>query len=174
MLNSLSQRRSLMRDRLLAVVLALATSMPAVLSAQSPVPEEPRLEDLAWLEGEWHRQTRRGTSIERWQLLPDGGLVGESLVVPTGTTEEIELEALLLVRMGADVFYIARPRQNEFPTGFRLLSATAEEAVFENSGHDFPQRIVYRRDGPDAFVATISGPGDSGQVQEIDFRFARR
>jgi hypothetical protein len=40
--------------------------------------------------------------------------------------------------------------------------------VFENLEHDFPQRIEYQRDG-DRLTATISGPGEDGEVQSISF-----
>ena len=95
-------------------------------------------------------------------------------MIAVGSTEEVQVEALLLLRMGADIFYIARPRQNEFPIGFRLVSQTDIEAVFENATHDFPQRITYRRTSDDGFTATIDGPGDDGETQEIAFHFTRR
>jgi len=144
----------------------------ALLGATPAAPQDD-LEGLAWLEGEWQRETRRGLSIERWSRLPDGGLVGESVVIPADGGAEFQVEALLLVRMGADIFYVARPRQNELPIGFRLVAQTDTEAVFENPTHDFPQRITYQRTAPDAFTATIVGPGDDGEPQEITFHFTR-
>jgi len=152
----------------LAVLLAVT-----LLGATSPVPQDD-LQGLAWLEGEWQRETRRGLSIERWSRLPDGGLVGESVVIPSDGSESFQVESLLLVRMGTDIFYIARPRQNEFPIGFRLMAQTDTEVVFENPTHDFPQRITYLRTTPDAFTATIVGPGDDGEPQEVAFHFTRR
>ena len=95
-------------------------------------------------------------------------------MIPAGSDNEVQVEALLLVRMGADIFYIARPRQNAFPTGFRMVSQSDTEATFENATHDFPQRITYRRTSDDAFTATIAGPDDDGETQEIDFHFTRR
>ncbi len=164
-------------------VVTLGTASLLVLSAASlalligvgsaSASAQSELDGLAWLEGEWQRTTRRGLSIERWARLPGGGLVGESVVIPLDGTEEVQLESLLLVRMGADVFLIARPRQNDYPAGFRLVAQTDTEAVFENPTHDFPQRITYWRTAQDSFTATIAGPGDDGETQEIAFHFVR-
>jgi hypothetical protein len=151
-----------------------AAAGPAAHAQVATAPEGAALEAFAWLEGEWQRQTRRGLSIERWRLLPNGGLEGESVVIPAGSDDEIQVEALLLVRMGADIFYIARPRQNPYPTGFRLVSVSDDAAVFENPEHDFPQRITYRRTSAAGLTVTIDGPGDDGAPQEIDFTFERR
>lgn len=130
------------RRRALLSVLAmiLAASLPLVGAARPTAQDD--LEGLDWLVGEWHRETRSGLSIERWHRLPDGGFVGESVVIRAGGSEEVQVEALLLVHMGADIFYIVRPRQNEYPIGFRLITQTDTEFVFENPTHDFPQRIT--------------------------------
>ena len=42
--------------------------------------------------------------------------------------------------------------------------------VVEQPEHDFPQKVVYRREG-DALTATISGPAGDGQEQSIDFNY---
>jgi hypothetical protein len=152
----------------------LAAVLGVALLGATPAASQDDLEGLAWLEGEWQRETRRGLSIERWSRLPGGGLVGESVVIPADGGEEFQVEALLLVRMGADIFFVARPRQNEFPIGFRLVAQTDTEAVFENPTHDFPQRITYLRTASDSFTATIVGPGDDGEPQEVAFHFVRR
>ncbi len=129
---------------------------------------------FAWLEGEWQRATRSGVSIERWRRVPGVGLVGEGARLPDGADTEIHSEALLLVTMGADTFYIARPAENPYPTAFRLISLTDDTAVFENPTHDFPQRITYQRVSEEAMTASIEGPGDGAQVRRIDFEFVRR
>ncbi|MGD8328308.1 MAG: DUF6265 family protein [Acidobacteriota bacterium] len=140
--------------------------MATILSAQTAGPA-----DLAWLEGEWQRATRSGTAIERWTRT-EAGLVGEAVVARDG--REQQTEALLLVVMGGELYYIAKPVENAYPVAFRLLSADDGALVFENTTHDFPQRIVYRRTAPDAMTVTISGPGDDTAPRSIDFEFVRR
>ncbi len=135
--------------------------------------ESDALAELSWLVGDWERSTSQGLSVERWRLRPDGSLEGESVLFSMNGVQEVHAEAMLIVRMGADIFYIARPRQNEYPTGFRLLTAGNGQFVFENPNHDFPQRIVYRRDGEDAFTATISAATPDGP-QQVEFHFRRQ
>jgi hypothetical protein len=84
------------------------------------------------------------------------------------TTESLRLE-----RLGDDVFYTARPRQNLFPTAFRLIESDARRFVFENPEHDFPQRIVYERIGATKLHVRIEGD-DSGESHGVDFHFVRR
>ncbi len=151
--------------------IALALAAPA---ATSPAVQDDSLARLDWLEGEWQRTTRRGVAIERWRRVPGVGLVGEAVLLPTGADMEVHTEALLLVTMGADTFYIARPPENPNPTAIRLVTHANHTPVFEKPTHDFPQRIIYRRTSDDAMTASIEGPGDDGQVQRIDFEFRRR
>jgi hypothetical protein len=165
-------------------VLLLVTFVPgtAALSAALPNVAVPNaafltavqadaLADLAWLEGEWHRQTRNGSAIERWRRT-DAGLVGEALV--QRGDQSMQTEALLLAAMGGEIFYIAKPRENPYPVAFRLVSREGGAFVFENPEHDFPQRIIYTRTSDTAMTASIEGPGEGGAPQRIDFVFTRR
>jgi hypothetical protein len=86
----------------------------------------------------------------------------------------VSTEALLVVEMAGEVYYIPKPRENEYPVAFKLISATDSVFVFENTSHDFPQRITYRRTGDDSMVAEISGPGSDGEEMKIEFVFTRR
>jgi hypothetical protein len=55
-----------------------------------------------------------------------------------------------------------------------LVSRAGGEFVFENTTHDFPQRIIYSRVSDDAMMAAIEGPGEGGETQRIEFHFVRR
>ena len=63
----------------------------------------------------------------------------------------------------------ASPRGRE-AVAFPLTSSGPNEAVFENAGHDFPVKVVYRRVG-DRLIGTIYGPDDSNP---ISWEFRRR
>ena len=160
--------------RIPTTIFCVVAATAMLLTVATGTAQENGIGAFNWLEGEWQRTTRRGIVIERWESVAGIGLVGEAVLVPTGGTEEIHTEALLLVTMGTDTFYIARPPENPYPTGFRLVSLDGDTAVFENANHDFPQRIIYRRVSDDAMTASIEGPGDDGSVQRIDFEFVRR
>jgi len=155
-------------------VTALLVALAAIASASGAAAQN-ALERLDWLQGEWERTTSRGAiAIERWRPTAGIGLVGESVMLPPGGGSEVVTEALLLVPMGDGVFYVARPRENPYPVAFRLVSADGDTTVFENPTHDYPQRIVYRRTGPDTMTVWIEGPDPEGNNRRIDFDFRRR
>jgi hypothetical protein len=58
------------------------------------------------------------------------------------------------------------------PTVFRMITGSDGEVVFENPEHDFPQRIIYRRESADALFARIEGQ-EKGVNKAMDFRFKR-
>lgn len=149
-----------------AAALCTILVLAPVASAQSGA-----LDELAWLVGEWQRQTRSGTAIERWTRT-GAGLVGEG--VAQRGEQSMQTEALLLVEMVGELYYIAKPRENPYPVAFRLVSRADGAFVFENTDHDFPQRITYRRTAEESLTVVIEGPGDDGTPQRIAFEFTRR
>ena len=60
--------------------------------------------------------------------------------------------------------------QNE--TTFSLVSSTEGSLVFENPGHDFPQRIMYRSISTDQIIGRAEG-SVSGSLRGIDFPMSR-
>jgi hypothetical protein len=141
-------------------VLALATS--------GVQPAKPVAEDVGWLSGCW-AFTRNGRHvIENWAPPEGGTLIGLSRSVANGRTVEYEF---LLIRSGAGgLEYVAKPSGQ--PEGiFTATRVSATEVIFENPAHDFPKRIMYKRDG-DNLMAAIDGPMN-GQTRRIEFPFAK-
>jgi hypothetical protein len=68
------------------------------------------------------------------------------------------------------IVFIAQPG-GEQPTPFRLTAHDAKTLVFSNPAHDFPQRIEYRRTGPDTLEATV-GMID-GKGHKLVFKYVR-
>lgn len=56
-------------------------------------------------------------------------------------------------------------------TPFALLKLGDNEVVFENPAHDFPQRIIYRKEGSGLF-ARIEGK-DQGEPRHENFTYRR-
>ncbi len=156
----------------LTLTLFVGGSLPSA-TAQSPTTSEAALENLAWLEGAWDRETRRGTTTETWTRLGGGNYSGDATATPRDGGAARGVERLQIALISDEVVYIAEPI-NQSRTEFKLTSWTESEFVFENPEHDFPQKIVYLRTGESTFTATISGPDANGDTQEIDFPFTRR
>ena len=58
------------------------------------------------------------------------------------------------------------------PTAFRLVEVSGQRAVFENPGHDFPQRIIYRREG-DTLHARIEG-NQNGELRYSEWQWKKK
>jgi hypothetical protein len=127
----------------------LGAALALLLTAQSA----PRngVDDLAWMSGHW--QTADGATEETW-IAPRGGMMlGVGRTISDGVAREYEF---LRLQAGADGVPVYWSSPNSVtPVGFRLSQAGPSTATFDNPTHDFPQRIIYARDG-ETMVATIS------------------
>ena len=142
----------------------------ALGSLTAAVAQSSALDRLAWLGGCWAIETAEAGSVEHWTLPAGGTLLGISRTVRAGKTTEYEF---LQIREAADgrLVYVALP-SGQKETAFPMVRLNDEEVVFENPAHDFPQRILYRRDGSNRLVARIEGLR-GGKLRAIDFPMKR-
>ena len=127
------------------------------------------IDQMAWLTGCW-TQTQTETSIEERWMTPAGGvMLGMGRAVRSGKLRDYEYTRI--VETDGSLAYVAEPSGQDKAT-FPLKTLTSDEAVFENLAHDFPQRVIYRRQGPDAVAARIEGQID-GQARAVDFPYKR-
>ena len=125
--------------------------------------------DLAFLAGCWRIEANGRTIEEHWLTPAGGSLMGVGRTVAGGKT--VEYEFLQIRDLPGGLTYIAKP-SNQPEAQFRIAAKTADEIVFENPAHDFPQRIRYRRVGADRLEARIEGTLN-GKARSIDFPYAR-
>jgi hypothetical protein len=151
--------------RLLSPLVVAAVMAAPVTAAQ----ERATTSDLAFMSGCWRLEANGRTIDEHWLAPAGGSLMGISRTVAEGKT--VEYEFLQIRDLPDGLTYIARP-SGQPEASFRMLSRTADEIVFENPAHDFPQRIRYRRAGPDALHARIEGTL-KGKERSIDFPYRR-
>jgi uncharacterized protein DUF6265 len=145
--------------------LIVVTAMAVPLCAQ----KMSTVDDLAFVSGCWRLESNGRTIEEHWLAPAGGSLIGVGRTVSGGKTVEYEF---LQIRETADgLTYIAKP-SGQAEASFPLVSHSVDEVVFENPTHDFPQRIRYRRAGPDALHARIEGTMN-GKARGIDFPYAR-
>ena len=112
-----------------------------------------------WLSGCWELRTASRVTLEMWMPAMGDVMLGASRTTVGGTTREFE--HVRLHAEGERIVYTALPsgqREASFPS----ILVTDTMLVFENTAHDFPQRISYRKRGADSIVAQIEGPGPSG------------
>ena len=107
-----------------------------------------------WLIGTWQRETRNGIAYERWTKVSDRTLEGDSIVDDDTT----HLEFLRLEQFGHEIFYVPKVAHNRYPVPFKLVRAEEGSFVFEHPEHDFPQRIIYQRQGDDRLCQSRLNP----------------
>ena len=126
-------------------------------------------EDLAWLAGVWVDEKPDGSwTEESWGRPRGGAMLGTSLAGKGDKAGWFEFMRIAPDEAGRLAFH-ASPGGAP-ASAFPLVGAGKREARFENPAHDYPTRIVYRRDG-DVLLATISGPGGA---KPQSWRFRRK
>ncbi|MBO9560729.1 MAG: hypothetical protein J7515_19365 [Caulobacter sp.] len=140
-----------------------------ILAAQLAGPPA-TIDQMAWLKGCWTLTKPNGGVVEELWMAPSGGvMLGLGRTVRDSKLREYEYTRI--VEADGSLAYIAEPSGQEKAT-FPLKNLSADEAVFENPTHDFPQRVIYRRLGPDAATGRIEGE-INGQAKAIDFPYKR-
>lgn len=126
--------------------------------------------DLRWLEGNWLACSGGSSVEERWAGPVADTLIGLNLSARNGRAS---WEFLRISRDADGAWaYHALPRGASAPTRFGLKEAAPGRVVFENPAHDFPQRILYRRDG-ERLIARIEGRlGERDAAEEWTFERA--
>ena len=118
--------------------------------------------------GAWVQEAD-GVTTRETRLAPLGGAMGGvgQTNRPDGKTS---FDFMSITTEAAGLTFTARI-EGQSPTPFVLKAGRADEAVFENLAHDFPQRIIYRQCGED-LCGRIEGVMD-GQAQGFDWRYRR-
>lgn len=124
---------------------------------------------LQWMQGCWETSAGARTVEEHWMAPRGRSMLGMSRTVAGGSL--VEHEFIVLREEGDRFAYEAHPARQ--PAAVFLSREVGDSMLlFENLEHDFPQRIGYRRDGPDTLVAWIEGTVN-GKARRVDFAYRR-
>jgi hypothetical protein len=141
-----------------------------LLASAGAVAHEAPLDKLAWLAGCWAHTGAEAGSMEMWSLPAGGTMLGVARTVRHGKTVEWEHTMIRETAPGTWA-YVAKPsRQPE--AAFPIKTIGDGEVVFENPLHDFPQRIIYQRDGTEGLKARIEGVSN-GRQKAFDYPMQR-
>lgn len=140
------------------------------LAGSAVVASDGEVAELGWLAGCWQSQDGEAGSGEQWMAPAGGTMLGMSRTVEKGRTVEHEF---MQIRRGPDgrLAFIAQPT-GQGTTVFPILRLDEKEAVFENPQHDFPQRVIYARDGETRLRVRIEGVQEGAQ-RSIEFPLRR-
>ena len=136
----------------------------AMFAYSAVMAQDMTAEKLGWMAGCWAASGGETGSGEQWMAPAGGTLIGMSRTVKNGKT--VAWEAVQIRDVEGRLAYVAKPH-NQPEAAFKLASLDGQQAVFENPQHDFPQRIIYKRDG-DRLLARIEGTM-KGKTKGIDF-----
>lgn len=151
----------------LQLVILLAGTLVAAAAVSAPAPVA--ISRLGWLKGCWESRNEKRSIEEHW-LAPRG-----HTMVNVGRTVRgdslFEYELVVLRERGERFAYEAHPSGQPTAT-FLSIEASDSTVVFENPGHDFPQRVGYARVGRDSLLAWIEGTV-KGNVRRVEFPYRR-
>lgn len=141
------------------MMMLLATALAAAL-LQEPAPA-----DLSWMSGYWLDCSNGREASETWTDPRAGTMIGAAAILSSG---RLTFEYARIGPVGGTVSYMAQPG-GASPTAFALIDSTRGRAVFENRENDFPQRVIYAREG-DVLTARIEGHMNDRE-QSMDWHF---
>lgn len=101
------------------------------------------IDDLSWIAGAWELRDRQGIIEEYWMQPSGKSMIGITRNV--SENEPLFFEYLRILQTDSGIVYIAQP-SGWSPIEFKLVELENEIATFVNPTHDFPQRIIYRKE----------------------------
>jgi len=147
---------------ILAVALMIVWSASGSRETRAAGPAS-KISELAWLAGDWQTAPGGRALIEEHWTVPAGStMIGMGRTVVGEKTAEFEF--LRIEQRGDDIYYVANPNANCPQTDFKLTRLTGQEVIFENPAHDYPKRVMYRKNSDGSLVASIdAGEGTKSQ-----------
>ena len=119
--------------------------------------------------GCWETSSPQRTVEEQWTAPRGQTMLGTGRTVRDGRTTEYEF-VVISVKDGR-LAYEAHPSGQ--PSAVFLSSELSDTRVlFQNSDHDFPQRVAYERQSADALLAWIEG-SQNGRTRRVEFPYRR-
>lgn len=156
---------------ILAATLMIVWSASASRETRAAGPAS-KISELAWLSGDWQTAPGGRARIEEHWTLPAGGtMIGMGRTVVGDKTAEFEY--LRIEQRGDGIYYVANPNANCPQTDFKLTRLAPQEAIFENPAHDYPKRVMYRKNSDGSLVASIDG-GEGTESQKFSYLPARK
>lgn len=145
------------------LILAWSPLPAQTASGTAAATAAPDVGALGWMAGRWTCDKDGGRVEEQWSAPAGQSMLGTSCTVAGGRTAFFEFMRIG-VRDGA-IYYTAHPMGGK-GTDFKLVRSGPREAIFENPAHDFPQRIIYRREPGGRLLARVEGRKEDKDMAE--------
>jgi len=148
--------------------IGLVAAIVALTSVVEARQAKPTIDALAWMAGAWSGTARGIEMEEQWTVPKGSSMIGMHRDVGKGRT--LGFEFLRIEQQGDTIVYLSMPNGRSPATPFPLKEVTGTRVVFENPAHDFPQRIIYWKDGAD-LCARIEGT-NNGKEGSQEWRWS--
>jgi hypothetical protein len=162
-----------MSRRSLIVWVILFLSLVTYVTAQQPVEKtvgnKASLADLAWLTGCWEGRQGEAVIEEVWSKPGGASMLGFGRTVKGGRTTSFEF--MQIREENGSLIYMPQP-QGGTRVSFPLKNSVGAKITFENKEHDFPQRVIYERGGPELLIAAIEGTY-KGKEEREDYQMKK-
>src|SRR5690606_32122460 len=138
-------------------ILLSIVSATLLISCKDTQVRERQISKADWLLGSWINATPNGNLSEHWQKENDSVYRGRSFFIKK--TDTIHSESITLTELNGELFYspTVQGQNGNKPADFKMSAATAQQLVFENPAHDFPQKITHTKVANDSLGAETSG-----------------
>ena len=114
------------------------------------------ISDLDWMKGYWTHSENGVTMEELWTSESGGMLLGLHRDVFENRGSSFEF--LRIIQQEEKIVYLASPG-GRAPISFTLKELGNQKVIFENLEHDFPQRLIYTRNGDELSVRIEDASG---------------
>lgn len=128
---------------------------------------------LDW-KGKWYAIQKQDTLFERWELMEDGTLKGESWVIKQNK-DSVHSEFLRVYADAQTIIYepTVKSQHGDKPMPFHLILQTSSYWMFYNEKNDFPKFITYKRISENQLKAVISNSDNPDKTNSMEFNFTR-
>lgn len=150
---------------ILAILLCTAAAFPAAGLFSGQID----LKQFDWLTGSWRGTDGGNTIVESWARVDASTLEGMGYFIVGKDTVVTEL---MRIQQFGDHWAFVAVINGGHPVLFTLIESGDGRLVFENTEHDFPQRVAYNRVGKDSILAWIEGEQD-GETMRQEFPMKR-
>ncbi len=151
-----------------------AYTSDSTATAEMPASESRAMANYQWLAGSWTMDLGPyGIMTENWNPQDDSTMTGDGVIDSSGKKTPFE-NFTMQRRGGVTSLVIAVMGQNDNkPVEFKVTSEDANGFVSENPGHDYPNKIAYKKESDTSMVATVEGM-QGGKPKKEEFRMVRK
>ncbi len=142
-------------------VLLMQSCIHSNLAKKSP---DKAFEEVSFLEGKWISESEETTSIETWKKISENTYEGSSELTASGHV--LFTENIKIVKNNETIQYIVFIKTQD-PVVFNLIFASDSKLKFSNTSNDFPQSIIYEKQGDQKIIVTLKGKDENGSIKEV-------